>query len=70
MTRWRNTPQKKEPEEVTVKELIKTDISNMPEPEFKTTITRILAGLEKSIGHTRENPYCRVKRTEKLVRPK
>ena len=26
----------------------------MPDPEFKTTIIRILAGLEKSIEDTRE----------------
>ena len=28
--------------------LIKTDISNMPDPEFKATVIRILARLEKS----------------------
>ena len=30
-----------------VRDLIKTDISNMPDPEFKATIIRILTGLEK-----------------------
>lgn len=36
------------------RDLIETDTSNMPDPEFKT-ISRILAGLEKSIGDTRES---------------
>ena len=31
-----------------------TNISNMPEAEFKTTIIRILAELEKSIEDTRK----------------
>ena len=53
MTRWRNSPQKKEQEEVMARDLIKTDISNMPEPEFKTTIKRILVRLEESIEHKR-----------------
>ena len=34
--------------------LIKTDISNMPDPEFKATIIRILGWLEKSIEDIRE----------------
>ena len=34
--------------------IIKTDISNMPELEFKTTIIIILARLQKSIEETRE----------------
>ena len=35
-------------------DLIETDISNMPEPEFKTAIITILAGLEKSIEDIRQ----------------
>jgi len=41
--------------------LIKTDISNMPDPEFKATITRILAGLEKSREDTREPLTAEIK---------
>ena len=37
MPRWRNSSQKKG-QKVTTRYLIKTDISNMPELEFKTTI--------------------------------
>ena len=36
------------------REQFRTDINNMPDPEFKTTIIRILAGLHKSIEDTRE----------------
>lgn len=36
------------------RELIKIDISNKPELEFKTTIVRRLAMLEKSIEETKE----------------
>ena len=43
-----NSPQKKEQEKITAKDLVKTDISNMPDPEFKATVIRILARLEKS----------------------
>jgi len=53
MPRQRNSSQNKG-QEVKARQLNKTDISNMPESEFKTTIIRILAGLEKSIEETRE----------------
>ena len=54
MPRWRNSFQKKEQEEVMAKDIIKTDLNNMPESEFKTTIIRIQAGLEKNIEKTKE----------------
>ena len=50
----RNSSQKKEQEKVTARDPIETDISNMPDPELKTTILSILDGLEKSIEDTRE----------------
>ena len=46
MTRQRNSPQKKDQEEITARDLLETDISNTYEQEFRTVI-RILAGLEK-----------------------
>ena len=49
MTKQRNLPQKKEEEEMTARGLINTDISKMSELEFRTTIIRILARVEKSI---------------------
>ena len=32
------------------RDLIESDISNIPGPEFKATMIRILAGLEKTSG--------------------
>ena len=55
MPRRRNSSQKKEQGKVTARGLIETDISNMLDTEFKATIIRILAGLEKSIEDTRES---------------
>ena len=55
MIRERNSLQKKEREEVTVSDLINTDINKMPKQEFKTTVIRILAGLQKSVEDTRES---------------
>ena len=43
----RNSPQKKEQEETTARDLTNTDTSKMSEPEFRTMIIRILAGVEK-----------------------
>lgn len=48
---------------------IRTDLSNMTDPEFKTTIIRILAGLQKSKEDTRESLTTKIK-DPKLVRLK
>ena len=48
MTKWRNSPQKEEQEEMTARDFINTDISKMSDLEFRIMI-RILAGVEKSI---------------------
>ena len=49
MTKQRNSPQKKEHEEMTARDLTNTDTSNMSEPEFRITIIRILAGVENRL---------------------
>ena len=49
MTKQRNSPQKKEQEEMTARDLTNTDTSKMSEPEFRIMIIRILAGVEKNI---------------------
>ena len=67
MPRQRNSSQKKEQEEVTARNLIKTDISNIPESEFKTTLIRILAGLEKSIEDTMESLTAEIKKQNKTL---
>ena len=54
MPRWRDSAQMKEQDKVTARDLGKTDISSMPDGEFKATIIRILAGLEKRMETFRE----------------
>ena len=44
----KNSPQKKLQEEMTAKELIKTDINNITEQEFRIIVTRFITGLEKA----------------------
>ena len=60
MPKWRDSSQKKEQERVMAREQFRTDINNMPDPEFKTTIIRILAGLEKSIEDIRESLTAKI----------
>jgi len=43
------------------RDLINTNISKMSELEYKKTILRILAGLEKSIEDTRESLITEIK---------
>ena len=43
------------------RELIETDISNMPDPKSKAGIIEILAELEKSIEDTRESLSTEIK---------
>ena len=51
--KW-NFPQKEGHEEIIARDLPKTDINNILEQEFRTSVIRLLAGLEKSIKDTRE----------------
>ena len=46
MTRYRNSPQKREQEEIMAMDLTNTDIRKISEMEFKSTIIRILARIE------------------------
>ena len=54
MTKWKNSPQKKFQEVVTANKLIKTDLSNVTEQEFRIIVIKLIAGLEKSIEDCRE----------------
>ena len=45
----RNSPQKKEQEETTARDVTNTDKSKMSEPEFRIMIIRILAGVENRL---------------------
>ena len=55
MMKWKNSPQKKLQEVATANELIKTDLSNVTENEFKIIVIKLIAGLEKSIEDSRES---------------
>ena len=48
----RNSPQKKEQVKVMARDLFKTDIRNMLDPEFKAKITKVLAEHDKLIEDT------------------
>lgn len=63
MPRQRNSSKKKEQAKVTVttRDIIKTDISNIPDPEIKAMILRILTGLEKNKEDFRETPAAEIK---------
>ncbi|KAF0877032.1 LORF1 protein, partial [Crocuta crocuta] len=54
MMKWKNSPLKKFQKEMTSKELLKTDISNITEQEFRTTVIKLIAGLEKDMEDIRE----------------
>ena len=47
MMKWKNSPQKKFQEEMTAKELTKTDTNNITEEEFIIIVIRLIAGLGK-----------------------
>ena len=49
MTKRRNSPQKKEREETTTRDLTNRDTSKLSEPEFRITIIRILAGAKSRL---------------------
>ena len=64
MIKQKNSPQKKFQEEMTAKELVKTDIKNITEQEFRIIVIRLITGLEKSIEDNRES-CCRDQGTKK-----
>ena len=47
MTKRKNSPQKKLQEVATANELIKNDLSNIAENEFKIIVIKLITGLEK-----------------------
>ena len=55
MMKWKNSPQKTLQEVATANELIKNDLSNVTENEFKIIVIKLMAGLEKSIEDSRES---------------
>ena len=61
MMKQKNSPQKKLQKEVTAKELIKTDISNITEQEFRLIVIKLITGLAKSIEDSRETIGAEIK---------
>ena len=61
MTRWRDSLNKKGQENIIARDLLKTDINNIPEQEFRTTVIRQIAGFDKSIEDTRVTLAARSK---------
>ena len=55
MTKWKNSPQKKLQEVATANGLIKNDLSNITEQEFRIIVIKLIAGIEKSIEDSRES---------------
>ena len=54
MTKWKNSPQKNVQEITTANELIKNDLNNITESEFRIIVIKLIAGLENS-KRTAEN---------------
>ena len=55
MMKQKNSPQKKLQEVATANELIKNDLSNKTEQEFRIIVIKLIAGLEKTIEDSRES---------------
>ena len=60
MTKRENSPQKNLQEITTAKELIKKDLNNITESEFRI-IVKLIAGLENSIEDSRESLATEIK---------
>ena len=61
MTKWKNSSQKKLQELATANKLIKNNLSNVTENEFKILVIKLMAGLEKSIEDNRESITTEIK---------
>ncbi|KAF0884120.1 LORF1 protein, partial [Crocuta crocuta] len=54
LTKQKNSTLKKFQEEIIAKELLKTDISNITEQEFRTVVIKLVTGLKKGMEDIRE----------------
>ena len=66
-TKWKSSPQKKLQEVATANELIKNDLSNVTEREFKIIVIKLIAGLENSIEDGRNLLLQRSREDRKSV---
>ena len=61
MTKRENSPQKNVQEITTANKLIKNDLNNTTESEFRIIVTKLIAGLENSIKDSRESIAIEIK---------
>ena len=61
MTKWKNSPQEKLQEVATANGLMKTNLSNIMEQEFRIIVIKLIAGLKKSIKDSRESTAIEIK---------
>ena len=61
MTKRKNSPQKNLQEITTANELLKKDLNNITESEFRIIVIKLIAGLEKSIEDSRESIATEIK---------
>ena len=61
MAKGKNSTQKKFQEVATVNELIKNNLSNIMEQEFRIIVIKLIAGLEKSVEDSRESIATEIK---------
>ena len=66
MTKRKNSPQKRLQEVVTANELIKSDLSNTKEQEFRITVIKLIARLEKA-QRTAQNLLLQKSRDYEIV---
>ena len=65
MKKQKNSPQKKLQEVVTANELIKNNLSNIKEQEFRIIVMKLISGLEKNIEDSRESIATEIKGLKK-----
>ena len=68
MMKQKNSPQKKLQEVATANELIKNDLSNIMEQEFRIRVVKLIAGLEKSIEESKESIATEIKGLRNIMR--
>ena len=61
MTKRKNSPQKQFQEVSTANELIKTDLSNITEQEFRIIVIRLIPGLEEGMEDSRDSVTAKIK---------
>ena len=61
MTKWKNSPRKNLKEVATANELIKNDLGNIMEEEFRIILIKLITGLEKSIEDGKESIATEIK---------